>query len=79
MNESISRTAGAQHGEELPPASMRDWISGCGRSPQQRTTLYGPVTDERRQTADRAAPLVPVVLSLPRRRIRIASEEPTHG
>jgi FO synthase len=41
MNESITRAAGAMHGQELPPEKMDALIRACGRSPGQRTTLYG--------------------------------------
>src|SRR5207247_711886 len=41
MNESISRSAGAQHGQEFPPERMEDLIRSLGRVPRQRTTLYG--------------------------------------
>ncbi len=41
MNESISRAAGSQHGQEMPPEAMDETIRSLGRSPQQRTTLYG--------------------------------------
>ncbi|HEY1362266.1 MAG TPA: 5-amino-6-(D-ribitylamino)uracil--L-tyrosine 4-hydroxyphenyl transferase CofH [Xanthobacteraceae bacterium] len=61
MNESISRAAGTEHGQELPPEAMDRLITGLGRRPQQRTTLYGPVDDERRRTSYRAAPLVPAL------------------
>ena len=40
MNESISRAAGAAHGQELPPERMDALIRGTGRQPRQRTTLY---------------------------------------
>ena len=40
MNESITRAAGAVHGEELPPADMEALIASIGRTPAQRTTLY---------------------------------------
>jgi FO synthase len=40
MNESISRAAGAQHGEELGPERMDALIRSAGRVPRQRTTLY---------------------------------------
>jgi FO synthase len=40
MNESITRAAGATHGQELPPATMDALIRACGRIPSQRTTLY---------------------------------------
>ena len=40
MNESISRAAGASHGQEFTAAGMRDLITAAGRIPQQRTTRY---------------------------------------
>jgi FO synthase len=40
MDESISRAAGASHGQELDAARMGELISAHGRRPQQRTTLY---------------------------------------
>ena len=45
MNESISRAAGASHGQEFTVAGMRDLITAAGRIPQQRTTRYEPVTE----------------------------------
>lgn len=72
MNESISRAAGAKHGQELPPAQAREWITDCGRLPQQRTTLYGEVTEERCNAANSAGPLTPIILTPPRRRPSLA-------
>src|SRR5690606_37630682 len=43
MNESISRAAGASHGQELPPEEMDALIHAIGRVPRQRNTLYGEV------------------------------------
>jgi 7,8-didemethyl-8-hydroxy-5-deazariboflavin synthase CofH subunit len=40
MNESISTSAGAQHGQFLHPAELRSWIRACGRIPVQRSTTY---------------------------------------
>ncbi|HUA19140.1 MAG TPA: 5-amino-6-(D-ribitylamino)uracil--L-tyrosine 4-hydroxyphenyl transferase CofH [Bryobacteraceae bacterium] len=40
MNESISTSAGAPHGQFLHPAEMRRWIRAAGRTPVQRTTAY---------------------------------------
>ncbi|HLH95201.1 MAG TPA: bifunctional FO biosynthesis protein CofGH [Xanthobacteraceae bacterium] len=57
MNESITRAAGAVHGEELPPAEMEALISSIGRTPAQRTTLYENVPAERRAASLAAAPL----------------------
>jgi FO synthase len=57
MNESISRSAGAEHGQELPPERMEELIRAAGRIPRQRTTLYGEVPPERRVASFGAAPL----------------------
>ncbi len=57
MNESISRAAGTQHGQELGPYEMERLIRTAGRIPQQRTTLYRAVSEERRDASFRAAPL----------------------
>jgi FO synthase len=40
MNESISRAAGASHGQEVSPDIMRETIRSIGRIPAQRTTTY---------------------------------------
>jgi FO synthase subunit 2 len=40
MNESISTSAGATHGQFLHPAEIRSWIRGAGRIPVQRSTTY---------------------------------------
>jgi FO synthase len=63
MNESISRAAGNEHGEELPPERMEALIRRTGRQPGQRTTLYRPAEEERRRASFGAAPLAPVVLT----------------
>jgi FO synthase len=49
MNESISRAAGAAHGQEMPPERMDETIRALGRTPRQRTTLYGTPAEERMQ------------------------------
>jgi FO synthase len=43
MDESISRAAGASHGQEMNPAEMQAAIIAAGRIPRQRTTTYGDV------------------------------------
>ena len=70
MNESISRAAGTQHGQELPPAAMEATIRGAGRIPRQRNTLYGAVEPERQRQSFTAAELAPVVQTPLRRRAR---------
>jgi FO synthase len=57
MNESISRSAGAEHGQEFPPERMEELIRAAGRTPRQRTTLYGEVPSERRAASFGALPL----------------------
>jgi FO synthase len=58
MNESISRAAGASHGQEMPPEQMEKAIRALGREPRQRTTLYGTPDPERSRRSYGAAPLV---------------------
>jgi FO synthase len=51
MNESITRAAGAMHGQEVSAGELERLIRGAGRTPRQRSTLYGPVPEERRRAA----------------------------
>ena len=57
MNESISRAAGAEFGQELAPEGMEAVIRASGRVPRQRTTLYGDAPPERVAASFGAAPL----------------------
>ena len=57
MNESISRAAGAAHGQELAPAGMQQLIAQIGRPWRQRNTLYGDVDAGSIERARHAAPL----------------------
>jgi FO synthase len=57
MNESISRAAGASHGQELPPELMEEAIRAAGRVPRQRTTLYGRPERDRVEASFGAPPL----------------------
>ena len=43
MNESISRAAGAEHGQEVTVDDLNMVAAGAGRGLRQRTTLYGDV------------------------------------
>ncbi|HVO88824.1 MAG TPA: 5-amino-6-(D-ribitylamino)uracil--L-tyrosine 4-hydroxyphenyl transferase CofH [Casimicrobiaceae bacterium] len=82
MNESISRAAGTQHGQELPPAAMDALIGKAGRVAQQRTTLYGAVPAHLRERSYQAQPLEPIVLTpidtgaIARRRMDISGAKP---
>lgn len=57
MNESISRAAGAGHGQELAPGDIRALADGLGRVTRQRSTLYEDVPAERQQAAEAPPPL----------------------
>ena len=57
MNESISRSAGAAFGQEMPPERMEALIRSAGRIPRQRTTLYGDAPEERVRASFGASPL----------------------
>ncbi len=63
MNESITRAAGATHGQEMAPEAMEALIRSLGREPWQRTTLYRPAPAERRDVSFAAAPLAPLELA----------------
>ena len=40
MNETISRAAGASHGQEVTPSDFEELIIRAGRTPRRRSTLY---------------------------------------
>ncbi|HKP78022.1 MAG TPA: 5-amino-6-(D-ribitylamino)uracil--L-tyrosine 4-hydroxyphenyl transferase CofH, partial [Phenylobacterium sp.] len=46
MNESITRAAGAVHGQEMSSATLMVAIASLGRTARQRTTLYGVAARE---------------------------------
>jgi FO synthase len=62
MNESISRAAGSEHGQEFTPEQMDRLIAGLGRVPRQRTTLYADAPAGRRRAAAQATALEPLRL-----------------
>ncbi len=73
MNESITRAAGGEHGQELPPVQMEEIIRSSGRWPVQRTTAYGRAPEERRRVSFMASPLQPLVLTPSKRYVRAAT------
>ncbi|TMJ70390.1 MAG: 7,8-didemethyl-8-hydroxy-5-deazariboflavin synthase subunit CofH, partial [Alphaproteobacteria bacterium] len=64
MNESITRAAGAMHGQEICAADLEHLIRQQGRTPKQRSTLYGSVPAERRNAANRGGTLSPASVPL---------------
>jgi FO synthase len=63
MNETISRAAGASHGQEMTPDSMLALIGSLGRVAYQRTTLYGEAPAERVAAGRHPEPLAEISLS----------------
>jgi len=47
MDETITRSAGASHGQEMPPMQMEQTIRSLDRIPRQRTTLYDLAPEDR--------------------------------
>jgi len=48
MNESITRSAGTIHGQEMAPVKMEGLIKSINRILQERSTLYGvPLSSQR--------------------------------
>lgn len=57
MNESITRAAGAEYGQEWSIEKMESVIRSVGRNPSARTTLYGRPEEERIFASRMALPL----------------------
>lgn len=60
MNESITRAAGADHGQEWPAEQIEEQLRSWGREPHMRTTLYADAPQDQKQKAFHASPLIPV-------------------
>ena len=67
MNETISRAAGGEHGQEMEPRRMEALIRGLGRTPAQRTTLYGRPPEAQVEASFGAQALAPAKTAAPRR------------
>ena len=61
MNETITRSAGASHGQEFSPEQMDNLIKKLGKTPGQRSTLYGVVNNVQELKSYAAIPLEEVV------------------
>jgi FO synthase len=62
MNESITRAAGAAHGEELSINIIEEMILNLGKTPRIRNTLYEDINAEREQVARKAKALTDIIL-----------------
>jgi FO synthase len=64
MDETITRSAGAVHGQEMTPARMESIIRSIGRLPRQRTTVYGEAPEERYATSFASRRDAPAIIAL---------------
>lgn len=58
MNESISRSAGSKHGQEITAKELCDIIRSAGRVPARRNTVYGITEVFEHHDPEELAPLV---------------------
>jgi FO synthase len=65
MNETITRSAGASHGQEQSPQSIEASIKDCARVPRQRMTTYEDASGERIASSFAASELSEVVNTKP--------------
>ena len=59
MEETISRMAGSSHGSRKSVLELEAMVTNAGRTPRQRTTVYGEVTTERLAAARHDRPELP--------------------
>jgi FO synthase len=64
MDETITRSAGAVHGQEMTPVRMESIIRSIGRIPRQRTTVYGEAPEERYAASVAARREAPAIIAL---------------
>lgn len=68
MNETISRAAGASHGQEMTAMDMETMLHSMGRIPHQRTTTYGvPPDDAKAKARAVTTPVEPVRIDFRKR------------
>jgi len=65
MNETITRSAGASHGQETSPASMEQIIRQSNRVPKQRGTYYQQALNSQVDQSFQAQPLLEPILDAP--------------
>jgi FO synthase len=64
MEESITRAAGATHGQEMTPTQLQTIAHEAGRVPLQRTTLYEIVGDASSAASPKACAPPPALRQL---------------
>lgn len=70
MNETISRSAGASHGQEMTAQRMEALLRSMGRTPRQRTTLYEDVPEAIQARARAAKPPIQALQPLMRKHVK---------
>lgn len=70
MNETISRSAGASHGQEMTAPTMEDLLRSMGRTPRQRTTLYEDVPESIQARARAIKPPIQALQPLMRKHVK---------
>jgi len=74
MNETISRAAGASHGQEMTAMDMEAMLRSMGRIPHQRTTTYGtPPADAKAKARAVTTPVEPVRIDFRKREAATAT------
>ncbi len=76
MNESITRAAGTQHGQETAPPEMLELIRTAQRKPRQRSTTYGEVPADI-QARGMQAPELSEIINTPAKRFERKAEKAT--
>ena len=71
MNESITKAAGAEHGQEFPVQEIKNFIQNLKRIPKQRNTLYGEVGEETKKSSLAPIPLTPITNNLEDRKHQV--------
>ena len=76
MNETITRAAGAEHGQEWSPQFMQKQIALLGRDAEQRSTIYSKVSEERQQAGFNADTIAVAVNTPARKYERQSGQKP---
>jgi len=62
MNETITRAAGATHGQEKVPPIMDELITALNRKPRQRSTTYGEISQARIEASYESEELLRIIV-----------------
>lgn len=74
MNETISRSAGASHGQEMTAPRMEALLESMGRVPRQRNTVYQDIPQEIQKRAREEKPAIQPIIPLMRKHAKRAKD-----